>query len=711
MLTLQECLKTRSSITAISPLNDGLVAFSTQLHGAKIFSYKDCNVTKNLSIDLLGHKTTAVAISKEYKLLAFANETVLYILNLENKTVIQTIRTNDGTIGILSFVENSPYIIAGTNQGRVIKCRYDGRSQLSRLCSFPYLSKNRKIQVKNNYVSAFAFHGNLMASSGYGGAITLLKMNSLANKSTIETSKTRMNALCFLNTKTLISGNVDGVIQIHTLNKNKVPKNISTSFTNIKHILIMPNPRYVMVSADSNKLILIDIELAKVASNVYLSFSHKVKHIMLSLESTLIVALENNELLKIELPNAQHIKSFILHNALDKAFKLVEKDPMLQGTREHKRLEVLYEKHYAQAVTALINSNQKEAQKLIETFGSVASKKDDINSIFKAFENYSRFKTLYLEKKYALCYAMGEKHPALKRTQQFSKMEERFKEAFSFAQKQILIGREDVAKEILSPYATVLVKKPIIKLVLNQNKDFLEFLKAIQNREYPLIEKLLSKNEIFAQIPTYTALKLSAQNSLEEIEKLINASELQSAVQKIKELQNIPSIRDELKELYTRCKVVKTLLQSYNESDFKGCYEILDSHNDLDELELSQLLEKHWSKLMDQCEEYALKGDVKSIKLTLKDLISVKTRLTKIGDLLRVSFHTKIKALLAKRTFRTAENIIYSYLDIFGSDSEILYLMKSYEKLSQKRLALMQEKDVPRDNWLHSTLIVSTEFP
>ncbi len=704
---LQECLKARSNITNITVLDSTSIAFSTKVHGAKIFSMSDCSVSQNLSIELFGHKTTATAFSPEHKLLAFANSKIIYVVNLKNKTTIQTIRTDEGEIEILSFVGNSPYLVAGTKEGRVSQYRYDGKSQLSRLCSFPH--KRESLQkIKNNYISALAFHGQYMACSGYGGSIILIKTNSLADKRVIESSKVRINSLCFLDNERLISGSIDGIVRIHSLKKKNKPQTINTPFTNIKNILQMPNSDYAMVSAASNKLAIIDLTTAKLVSKAYLTFESNVENILLH-DETLFVVLENNHIYKFELPNAEELKSHLLHNTLDEAFKLLENDPMLRGTREHTRLEVMYEKLYTQAIEALIHSQTQEAYRITEMFQDVQSKRGEINSIFTDFKNYPRFKALVIEQKYALAYAMSEKFPSLKRTLQFKKLETSFKSAFTFAQKQILIGRQDLAEEILSPYASIITKKTMINLLLKQNKDFLDFLKAIQSKNYILIEKLLEKNEVFSQIPTYTALRASQQNSLDDIADLINKSQIKEAIEQIKKLQSTPGIKEELKELYRVAKLVQSLHHSYKEGDFTHCYEIIDEHYVLNELELSNLLEKHWSKVMKECEEFALKGDIKSIKDRLGELIGVKTRLTKVGDLLRVSFHSKIKGLLAKKSFLNAENIIYSYIDIFGIDSEIRSLMKIHEKLATKKLAITldQERVVPRDNWIYSPLIMT----
>jgi len=708
MLVKKECYKARSQITALSILKDNTFIFSTKIHGAKIFSHHNCSAIKNLSIELLGSKTTAVAFSQDSELLAFANNNIIYILNTQNKLLVQTIRTNEGEIKILSFVPNTKYLVTGTSNGRVMQYRYDGRSHLSRLCSFGKLLKERNSRVKKNYVSAFAFHKEYFAVAGYGGVISVLKMNSYINRHNITSSKVKVSALCFLDDEKLISANIDGFVQIHSLRRDNYVKTIPTPFRNINKLLLMPNPQYVMVSAEDKKLILIDTKAAKVICSSYLKFKDNVQDISLTIDNNLLVVLLNREIHKVELPTAEHLKTFLLHNEINRAYTLIEKDPMLQGTREHKRVEVMYEKLFTQAVDALINGDTKEARKLMQMFSEIKSKKDDINSIFKAFEHYPRFKTLYLEKKYALAYAMSEKHPALKRTKQFKKMEELFKEAFTFAQKQILIGREDVAKEILSVYATVASKKAILKLVLNQNKDFIDFLKAINEKDYLLVNTLVQKNEVFSQISTYLTLKNSIQKSIDKIRKALDLGDADRAITLVKEQLSTPGIKNELQDLYKEAKIIKKLQESYKESDFKTCYEILDSTYALHNLELSRLLETHYSKLIDSCEEAALKGDIKSVKKLLGDLIAIKSRIDKVGDMLRLSFHTKIKGLMAKRSFKSAENIIYSYVDIFGQDSEIFAIMRSYERVSKKRLALMQTKEltIPRDNWLHSSLIM-----
>jgi len=706
MFTKTECSRVRSNITVLSVLEDNRVIFSTKYHGSKILSPTG-DTLKNLSIELLGSKTTAIAFSQTKDLLAFANGHILYIYNTTNKLLLQTIKTNEGKITLISFIKNSKYLITGTKHGRVMQYRYDGRSALSRLCSFGQ-ELRKKVGDKHNYVGAFAQNENTIACSGYGGIITILKINSYQTREYIQASKTKISALSFLDSSRLISATIDGVIQIHSLKKYQQTKVLKTSMHGIKEIVHLKNRDFILVCGEAKRVMLVDIENLKVANASYLTFKDEITQMKLSSEHILFIVTAYRNVYKIQLPSTDHLKGYLLNQDLDRAYTLIERDPTLKGSREHKRVEVMYEKLFEKATNALIENNEKEAHRLLKMLEKSKSKKGEIAAMFQAFKHYPRFKTLYLEKKYHIAYIIAEKHPSLKRTHQFKKMEEIFKENFSFAQKQILLGREDIAKEILSPYATVSSKKNILSLILSNNEQFLKFLKAIEKKQYNILAFLVQENELLKQIPTYITLQKSLQADLKQIREWIYALEFQKAEDRLKELHGISSVDTDIQELFQELQAIYKLQMAYSENNFIICYEIIDKNPTIKDLELCQLLEKHWNKLFGICEEFALKGDFKSIKKTLGDLIRVETRAEKIGDLLRLSFFTQIKALLAKQNFKRAEAIIYSYNDIFGIDREMRLIMKTFEKVTTKKLAITlgEEKIIPRDAWRNSSKIM-----
>ncbi len=466
----------------------------------------------------------------------------------------------------------------------------------------------------------------------------------------------------------------------------------------------MPNPQYIMVSAETNYVIIVDIKNSKITNYNYMQFEDSINKITLADNEKLIISLKNSELLTVELPSLGKLNSLISQKKIVEALSFVEKECMIKGSLEHKKLEKIYENQLTQAVEALINNNKEHAHMLIDKFRAIPSKKVEIDALYKAFDYFSRFRALVLDKKYALAYAMVSKYPAFKYTPQYIKMEKVWKEIFGDAQRQMMLGRNDIAKGILSEYMTTTSKRPLIKFILNHNKHFLEFLKAIEHKEYKKVYDIATENEIFSQIPTYTALNTEINQKIIHAENLINIGNTSKALTELNELKYISHIEKKVSELNERCINVEKLQSAYKDNDFKLCYNILDSNDSLDTIELSTFLEKHWSKLIIKCEEFALMGDIKAIKEKLWELLLVKSRSEKIGDLLRVSYHTKIKLLINKKSFKKAELVIYAYLDTFGLDSEINTLKTKFEKISSLKLAIEDSsiKEIKRDDWIDS---------
>ncbi len=134
------------------------------------------------------------------------------------------------------------------------------------------------------------------------------------------------------------------------------------------------------------------------------------------------------------------------------------------------------------------------------------------------------------------------------------------------------------------------------------------------------------------------------------------------------------------------------LQDAYKENDFKKCYEIIDKY-ELSGTQLCTLLEKHWRKILEECEGYAIQGDAKKILSSLGELLFIESRSDILGDLLRLSFFQKIDKLLKEKLYNSAQNILYSYIDIFGYDCEIAQKIQKFEFVSDEKIAIFTHKE------------------
>jgi len=702
MPKIHECFNTRSQITQLAQL-EGSIAYSSRLHGLKLFSHEDCHILQNLRHEYLTSNTTHTIFSPDSLHVAFALNNIIYIINLKTKKLIQTIKSVDSKITHLSFDLSSSYIIAATQKGRVLQFKYSESTLLARVYSYKY----EKIgNYRGSIISSMEFHKEYIITACYDGSIDIRNLYSKVNIASLKHSNSAITATCMVDEKTLISGDSQGNIYKQNISTPNSITEINTPFVSISQIITLSNPDYILVSSSSNSIAMINIRTAKTVHTSYLKFEVDILKILLINEETLIVALENHTLTKVLMPGVRELQSLILHNSLDKAFMLIDRNNMLYETHEYQTLQKNYRDIYLKAVDALINQNKKAALKITDPFKDIKSKKEEIKLLYGAFEIYPRFQTLFLEKNYTLCYNMASKLPALQLTNQYIKMEKVWKNVFLNAQRHILLGNKQDASALLSEYMSIASKRPIIKLILNENKLFVEFLKATEEKNFNKVNALAKKNSLLAQLPTYKILEEDMDDNLANIKKNIKYAKTQEARAAIELIHITPSVAQDIKVLLDACKDVEKLQKAYKEDNFKLCYELIDSSAHLSSTELGEMLNRHWVTLICQCEDYSLKGNIKGIKSTLSELMSIESRKEKVGDLLRVSFHIKIKQLLGAKKFKNAENIIYSYLDIFGSDKEIKHIMKQYEKFARVKLAITTNKKIARDAWIHSDIIM-----
>jgi len=699
MIQTVKCIKTVSKILLIAPFNKNFTAIATKNKNIKIISKKSCETIQNIYSELFGEHTSAINFHPTLDLVAIANDNHLYIINTTNHDIVQSIKTEEGKITILSFLEKSPYLITGTKNGRIMQYRYDGKIHISRLSSF---QSNR-----DNRVTAITHNQEYLAASNNHGDISIIKFNSHTRKFRLKASTSTISAMAFLEENRLLFGSVDGTLSILQIEQNRVIKQIKSLHKDIRHIVPFKDLPYALIVSRSNSLILLHTKQYKIITSNFLHFETEITHLLLSENNQLLITFKDNSVYKVFLPTQADLLITLHQKQLFKVFQLLESNPMLLETQEAKKAASLYENLYSRALLEYIATNNIKALEPIKPYEQITLKEYDYKSLLLAYKNFPRLQQFYKDKKYALAYALCEKFPSLKFTPQYKKMEEEYRKCFTQAQKQMLLKQEERAKEILAPFATLPNKRIVIQLLLRQNRTFLSFLKAISKKDYASIEMLIETNPNFKEIPSYLNLQEEARQSIEHIKESINNAKIKEAEEEIQKIQYIPLIKEEIHQLYRLTQDAKKLLHYYEKNNFIQCYETLDANSELESMELAKLLEKHWKKSMDLCEIAALEGNIEAIKEHLGELLYIHSRKNKIGDLFRLALQSKIRTRTGRKQYKKAETIIYFYIDLFGLDSEIKKLMQAFENNAKNTLAitLKQQRNKKRDSWSYTDLL------
>lgn len=328
--------------------------------------------------------------------------------------------------------------------------------------------------------------------------------------------------------------------------------------------------------------------------------------------------------------------------------------------------------------------------------------------------SFSILEPLLANKSFEQVFDLVSDNSFLKETIGYDKLayiyEAAFKKAIQALQKENILK----ANQLLEKFKNVKSKKTEINALFQDFKHYDRFRLHIKEKKYAIAYAISSKHSSLTLTQEYQDIE-SIFNKLFQLAKSqMRLSKKDLAKETLSSYLTILSKRDQIKNLLDgsnkkdKADTDKAkLLRLYEKNNFKECYELIDKSN-IENLELVELLEGHWIKLMLKCEDFALDGNIKEIKKSLGELISIKTRADKIGDILRVAFYSKINVLLKEKNFNSAQNIIYSYIDIFGEDIEIKDIMKKFEKSSSNKLALTQKQSnrESRYNWLNSELIV-----
>lgn len=700
------CYSSATTPTALYYFDTQHFALITQEHTIEIVSIATCLAKNNFSINILDPNTTAIAFALHKPLMALAKGEQIYIIDTDSHKVIHHIQTQEGSIEKLSFVHGGPYLVSGTAHGRVMFYRYDGSTHIARLCSFPYRSHHQEDISKRNYVSAIAHKNHLLICSGYGGAVILINLLSHKKEAVFEDFYTKTTLLYFINDQEFIAVNSDGLLIVYDYITYEKKKILNTSQRDIFAASTLESKHYILLFSRSNTIILFDTQNYKILQHHFLSFQKNILAGEIFDAKTLILLFEDATLQKIELPTQADLQRSIAKGDLYQSLALLQNNKMLQESLAAKQLEGHYKKFLASLLNRAIQHNNQRYLQPAKAFETLSSRRNDYKNLLLAYKNYPRLLQLLQERKYALFYALCKTYPFLELTPAFLKVEAIYKDHYKQAQKYLLLHKKREALELLEPFLTVPQKRPMIDLLLRYNSEFLRFIHAIATRDYTTILQLLDVYPHFAEIPNYIELKTELTKLLESIDRAINLSDLDHAFELITEAHDNPLIQKEIQHYYSKALRAGRLIHYYEQNNFVKCYETIDRHPQLLSMQLAKLLQRHWSKLMKECEKDALNGNLASLRKRLGSLLWIHTRREKIGDLLRLSFQTKITQALQESNCSTAENLIYSYEDIFGSDSEIKKIMQDYKNKCSKNLAITLNSDEPynRDKWVASEI-------
>ena len=706
MPKLSSCLHEHSPILKLQSLDNGRVGVVTTNNGCFLLDPEACSSNTHVKVDELKPTKHNVAFSPDGRYIAFAqyDPNAVRILDTVTRKVVRSYAVQGNPVELLSFDPTSTYIVAGTATGRVFVWRVDGTNILARLSSFPEYTPTLFATPTQNFVSAIAFSDTLVATTGYGGSIVVTNLHTQANTKRLKPSRARIDAMLFLDDKHIIAGNEDGIVESIHIEQHHPTRRIATSIGAIEHLVLLDNRHFVLAASRFHHIALINLKTMTVIDNRYITTPSPINSLTRTGENSLLIGLENGEIRKIELSPFAQFKQLISDGNYVQAYAMSDAEPIIKDSPEFTMLESIFVEHYQNALKALTHQNGDDAHHFLAPFKTVPSKSKLIQDLFNAFDHYPRLLHLIREKKYSIAYGLSVQFPPLQHAHGYKQMEKQWEKAFLEAQKLVITGHTQQAKDALRDYHTVSSKSAYIRLLLHHTPVIIAFSKALREKNFVLLKKLTGEHPILRDTPSYKTIIENAKEIIEEIMEAAKLQQFDKAELFCEELLKIPHLAHHHASTSRFILKAKKLDHYFRTEQMVKFYELLDHSMELSVLPQAKTMEESWARSMETCEEAALHGNTAVIKKELGALITLPTRSDKIGNLLRIGYQMQIKYHLSRKMLDQTAEAIINYIELFGIDNEIKNLITILDRQGLD-LPLNEEQmqHRPRSLWLVKT--------
>ena len=287
------------------------------------------------------------------------------------------------------------------------------------------------------------------------------------------------------------------------------------------------------------------------------------------------------------------------------------------------------------------------------------------------------FKALFREKKYPHAFIIASKHPELKETAEYAKMQEYFHALLKLAALYIKKGEGYKAEELIGEYARIEEKRVVVKLLLAYGEEFLSFLKAVNDAEFERVFATLQLHPDFAKVPSFVALKMRMQERLALLEERMDAMELDTDFTLLREWEYyLP----EAKRLQRKLATLQKLQHHYEKEEWGRCYDLIETKKEAADSLLAQLLQKHWYTRFEQAKEAAQNGNIEKVYKTLHDFAEIASKKELLRQLLYIATKRRIARLIDAQAYNEAERLLFEAAEHFGKDMELLDLAERYYK-------------------------------
>jgi len=661
--------------------NDKIVVID-QLNTVRFFNLDELKLDGGFKINLpenrLFSNSVSISYNGNYLGLTIPKKNKAAIWNLENKKLAHTVGWHKGEIESIAFDYKSRYMATGGTDGRTHLWNIETGKMVGNLA--PH----------SDYVTAIAFSQNSVwcATGSYDKSISITNISSMQFAYKMRIHSTMVTKIKFLKNFLMVSGDREGNLIISNYAKGKVHKRLPKLPDTVVDFVFDAHEKYMFASTKNKNLFLFDLIKHDIITDQFIKVNSTITclEFIPSLMYLIIGTVDGILYIYDILSDEKELETYIQEKNYANAYELVQNNPLLKDSISYHHLEKIWEKTISKAQKLLEQSQKDVAEQILKPFMAIPSKRMFIQSLFKDFAEFEKFKTLVLKKKYPLAYSLANKYPTFKQTSYYKHMEKEFKKAFAIA-RQLMYDKtkEDYIKQILMPFRGVPEKTPLIQSLANEKEIYKLLKQKLAQKNFKDFFELISRNPFLADLDEYEKALEFGEKLLKAAQNALKEGNYNKVLQYSRMLEQFPMYQEQAKDLIYEANILANFIQLVANKEYDKVYEYVQKEPFLEETEDYKHLEEIWENKVKEAEQYSAKGDVEHILKSLEHYMKIKEKLPRIGELVKSAYlYQLLEKLKTETDDKTIEKGFKNYIKIFGLDLEVSDLITLAQKSGRK---------------------------
>ncbi len=292
-------------------------------------------------------------------------------------------------------------------------------------------------------------------------------------------------------------------------------------------------------------------------------------------------------------------------------------------------------------------------------------------------------------------YELVIRNPFLKSTKTYELMEKKWEEILSKSQQLLERGEINAAKQILSPYLKVALKRNFIQSLINDFNEFEKFKNAVINKRYPLAYSIVAKYPFLKNTVYYKKMEDIWKQAFNKAKTLIMKKGSDEEVKELlKPFRGVTQKTPFIQSLFNQKQLFHLLSQKLAKRDFTEFFMLVNRYPFLSESEEYQKAVSYGENLLKKAYELLKKGEYKKVLHIAEMLKSFPNYKEEVKELEKqaktlIEFHR----LLAEKDLGKIEKFVYEH-PFLEDNEDYKKLQKEWSEALEKAEKFASKGDI-----------------